>query len=214
MNDKIDTSSQAVDALVDELRDADPTLSHFHYYKVRDQAADTLSALSAKVEQLQSYIDDNSAQTVHSCHEGCQRVECRQRREIDDLRASLEQFETTALEHMHGASVEITNLKTQLAAERNLRHAATANHEQQLTAAQARVQEMEQSLASEAFTSNTAILALQARESRLRESVTKAEDYVFALVNPDNPRNGTVLAALAALRAALAQSQGQDGGAK
>lgn len=57
------------------------------------EAADRIEALSAEVERL-------NINGIHTCHDECQRVPCRQRREIERLRSILEQWLETAREHL------------------------------------------------------------------------------------------------------------------
>lgn len=222
----VDTSPDAVAALVERLRYGEPQdryvvrrravamleallarcekaekrneqLTDYYECKMNDrERATRIEAerddLRAKVEQLQGYIDDNSARTVHSCHEECQRVECRQRREIDDLRGRLEQSEHTAQVMAQAAD----NLKA---------HADSL--QQQLTAAQARVREWQQAFVDESSKRELA----QAREARLREKAQAVVDRWETPLWKDAPATAGYIYDL---RAALAQSQEQDGGAK
>lgn len=73
-------------ALVERLRD-------FVIAEDIDLAADRIEALSADVERL-------NINGIHTCHDECQRVPCRQRREIERLRSILEQWLETAREHL------------------------------------------------------------------------------------------------------------------
>lgn len=49
-------------------------------------AVEALGLCIEEIERLRQHIDDNAAQSIHTCHDQCQRIECVQRREIERLR--------------------------------------------------------------------------------------------------------------------------------
>lgn len=49
-----------------------------------------LAALHKAVEPYRKEVDNLSAATIHTCHDHCQRIECVQRRHIQQLQAENE----------------------------------------------------------------------------------------------------------------------------
>jgi hypothetical protein len=49
------------------------------------QASDRIKGQAAEIERLQKEVERRSYNGIHTCHDDCQRVACRQRREIAQL---------------------------------------------------------------------------------------------------------------------------------
>ena len=51
-----------------------------------------IEELEAEIERLKTALDNERARGIHSCGPHCQKLECRQRREIERLQAENEKW--------------------------------------------------------------------------------------------------------------------------
>ena len=55
--------------------------------------SDACDAYVEEIERLKTALDNERARGIHSCGPHCQKLECRQRREIEQLQARVEELE-------------------------------------------------------------------------------------------------------------------------
>lgn len=77
--------------------------------------------LETELAAANTRIKDIEARGIHSCHDGCQRLECRQRRRIEELLAACE-----AASEYFGASLHPVAAKLRAAISRNLNQQSDA----------------------------------------------------------------------------------------